>query len=320
VLEAKCSHTRFFDPESDGFDHFSSLSSSLALQLTSAPNRILRGRLEIQFASIVTAVGGTYSVRLLETDSTQSIPFWVVAVSWLAALSYLAASNILLVRGLRKRPRSRFGQANVVTTVRSSLVGVISGIVVASFFAPVPIWIVLALVVPALLLDAVDGWVARRTDSASELGARYDMEVDAFLLLVLSAYVSQALGIWVLSIGLMRYAFVVAGWIFPWLRRQLPFRYWRKVVTAVQGIALSIAITSVLPVFNAVCVAIALALLAESFGRDTLWLVTQRVAESRRAAGAHHEGQGDGEHNNADALDHKGLRHQEETPGRGNTE
>lgn len=257
---------------------------------------------QIQFASTVTAVGG------------------VISVSLLAALSYLVASNILLVRGLRKRPGTRFGQANIVTAVRSTLVGVITGIVVASFFAPVPVWIMLALVVPTLLLDAVDGWVARRTGSASELGARYDMEVDAFLLLVLSAYVSQALGIWVLSIGLMRYAFVAAGWIFPWLRRQLPFRYWRKVVTAVQGIALSIAITAVLPVFNAVCVAIALALLVESFGRDALWLVAQRVAESRRAAGAHHEGHGDGKHNDADALDHKGLRHQGKTPDRGDTE
>lgn len=257
---------------------------------------------QIQFASTVTAVGGAISVSLL------------------AALSYLVASNILLVRALRRRPGTRFGQANVVTAARSTLVGVITGIVVLSFFASVPVWIVLALVVPTLLLDAVDGWVARRTSSASELGARFDMEVDAFLLLVLSAYVSQALGIWVLSIGLMRYAFVVAGWIFPWLRRQLPFRYWRKVVTAVQGIALSIAITAVLPVFNAVCVAIALALLVESFGRDALWLVAQRVAESRRARGAHHEGHGDGEHNDADALDHKGLRHQEEAPDRGNTE
>ena len=38
----------------------------------------------------------------------------------------------------------------------------------------------------ALALDGVDGQVARRTGTASELGARFDMEVDAFLILVLS--------------------------------------------------------------------------------------------------------------------------------------
>jgi phosphatidylglycerophosphate synthase len=191
-------------------------------------------------------------------------------------LGYLLISNLLLLRGLRRRRATRFGPANVVTAVRSTLVGVITGIVLASFVAPIPVGLLIALVVPALLLDAVDGWVARRTNSASELGARFDMEVDAFLLLVLSVYVSQTLGVWVLSIGLMRYAFVVAGYLFPWLRRQLPFRYWRKVVTAVQGIALAIAATGLIPVLDLLLVAVALALLVESFGRDVIWLAARR--------------------------------------------
>ncbi len=273
----------------------------------------------VQFVPIFIAVGGAIVVSLLGAAATRLFSSWIAAVGWLAALSYLAASNIVLVHGLRKRRVTRFGQANVVTAVRSSLVGVISGIVVASFFAPMPVWIVLALVVPTLLLDAVDGWVARRTNSASELGAQFDMEVDAFLLLVLSAYVSQALGMWVLAIGLMRYAFVVAGWIFPWLCRQLPFRFWRKVVTAVQGIALTVAITGLLPVVDAVFVAIALALLIESFGRDVVWLVAKRAAESRRPPGAQRESGGGGEHKNADAFDHERLRNKSEAPRHGDT-
>jgi phosphatidylglycerophosphate synthase len=168
-----------------------------------------------------------------------------------------------------------------VTAVRSTLVGMITGLVVASFVAAIPVGLLVALAVPALLLDAVDGWVARRTNSASELGARFDMEVDAFLLLVLSAFVSQGIGVWVLAIGLMRYAFVVAGWIFPWLRRRLPFRYWRKVVTAVQGIALTIAATGLARGFDVLVVALALGLLVESFGRDVAWLaVRRRVSEA----------------------------------------
>ena len=46
----------------------------------------------------------------------------------------------------------------------------------------------------ALLLDAVDGGVARRTGTVSGFGARFDMEVDAFLILVLSGYVAGRLG------------------------------------------------------------------------------------------------------------------------------
>jgi phosphatidylglycerophosphate synthase len=204
----------------------------------------------------------------------------------------------------------------------------ITGIVVASFVAPIAGELLVAIVVPALLLDAVDGWVARRTNSTSELGARFDMEVDAFLLLALSAYVSETLGAWVLAIGLMRYAFVVVGWALPWLRGELPFRYWRKVVTAVQGIALTIAATRLLPALDVVVVAMALALLVESFGRDVIWLVVRRavperqnvVAGSRHPARAERERRGDRQNDNADRIDHDGLRHKSERPRLGNAE
>ena len=274
----------------------------------------------VRFVPISIAVGGTIVISVLGAAATRSIPPWAAALGWLVAQCYLAASTLVLVRGLRRRGITRLGHANVVTAVRSALVGVISGIISASLFASIPVWFLLALVVPTLLLDAVDGLVARRTSSASELGARFDMEVDAFLLFVLSAYVSQTLGIWVLAIGLMRYAFVVAGWIFPWMNRPLPFRYWRKVVTAVQGIALAVALAGLLPVVDAVVVAIALALLVESFGRDTVWLVVRRAADSDRPLSAHNEGRGDGEHENADGFDHECLRNKGEAPRHGDTE
>jgi phosphatidylglycerophosphate synthase len=230
----------------------------------------------VQFAPISFAAAGAAVVTTLGVVAVYWNQSWVPGVGWLAALSYLVISNVLLLRGLQQRQATRFGPANVITAVRSTLVGVITGIVVASFAAPMPIGFLVALIVPALLLDAADGWAARRMNSASELGARFDMEVDAFLLLVLSAYVAQTIGVWVLAIGVMRYVFVAAGWILPWLRRQLPFRYWRKVVTAVQGIALTIAVTGVLPVLDVVLVAVALALLIESFGRDVVWLLARR--------------------------------------------
>ncbi len=157
------------------------------------------------------------------------------------------------------------------------MVGVVTALVATSFTDPISVPLLLALTVPALALDAVDGWLARRFDTASELGARFDMEVDAFLLLALSAYVAQDLGWWVLSIGLMRYAYVAAGWLLPWMRGTLPPRYWRKVVTAATGIALTVAASGLLPLWgDTVIVLIALALLVESFGRDVIWLFRRR--------------------------------------------
>jgi hypothetical protein len=67
------------------------------------------------------------------------------------------------------------------------------------------------------------------------------------------------------------------GWFLPWFRRRLPPRYWRKVVTAVQGIALALAASGLLPGIDALLVGIALALLVESFGRDVIWLVVRRA-------------------------------------------
>jgi phosphatidylglycerophosphate synthase len=207
------------------------------------------------------------------------------AIGWWAALAYLAVSTALLLRALRRRHADRLGWANVVTATRSALVGVITGLVVASVVEPIPVPLLVGLAAPALVLDAVDGWVARRTSSITELGARFDMEVDAFLLLVLSGFVAQVLGPWVLAIGLMRYAFVAAGWLLPWLRAQLPPRYWRKVVTAVQGIALTFAASGLAPALAAVLVAIALALLVESFARDVVWLAVRSRSDDLSGAG-----------------------------------
>ena len=107
--------------------------------------------------------------------------------------------------------------------------------------------LLVALATVALVLDAVDGRVARRTGTASPLGARFDGEVDAFLIVALSVYVARTVGAWVLAIGAARYAFLVAEWLLPWMRAPLPPRYWRKVVAATQGIALTVAAADVLP-------------------------------------------------------------------------
>ncbi|MGH8115013.1 MAG: hypothetical protein ACREPS_08185, partial [Rhodanobacteraceae bacterium] len=82
---------------------------------------------------------------------------------------------------------------------------------------------------------------------------------------------------WVLMIGAARYVFVAAGWLLPWLRAAAPPRYWNKVVAAIQGIVLTVAAADVLPrVVIEVLLAVAAALLAESFGREVGWLWRHR--------------------------------------------
>jgi phosphatidylglycerophosphate synthase len=142
--------------------------------------------------------------------------------------------------------------------------------------------VLVTLAVAALLLDAVDGRVARRTGTCSAFGARFDGEADAFLLMVLSVAVAPSVGGWVLAIGSARYVFGAAGRWLPWLRRPLPPRYWRKVVAAVQGVVLTLAAAAVLPPAVVVGALVgALALLTESFGRDVLWLWAARDRTAR---------------------------------------
>jgi phosphatidylglycerophosphate synthase len=190
-----------------------------------------------------------------------------------------------LARGLLRNPSERLGPAGWVTLGRATLAVGVAALTAESFFRDVPVAVLVALATVALVLDYVDGWVARRTASASALGARLDGEVDAFLILVLSVYVARSAGAWVLAIGAARYAFLAAGWLLPWLREPLPPRYWRKVVAVTQGVVLTIAAADVLPLaLTQAALVVALALLAESFGRDVWWLWSHRHATPSRAA------------------------------------
>ncbi|KJL41613.1 MULTISPECIES: CDP-alcohol phosphatidyltransferase family protein [Microbacterium] len=212
---------------------------------------------------------------LAATGTTVRLP----AAAWAVGVGYLVVSTALLMRGIRRGGVERFGPANAVTATRSVLVGLVTALVVASFAGEVTTALLVGLVAVALALDGVDGYVARRTRSESELGARFDMEVDAFLLLVLCVYDVRYVGWWVLTIGLLRYAFVVAGFLLPWMRQTLPPRYWRKVVTAACGVALAVVASQLLPPPVNVLVAVgALLLVLESFGRDVLWLARLNLA------------------------------------------
>ncbi|MFG2052891.1 CDP-alcohol phosphatidyltransferase family protein [Micromonospora sp. NPDC048930] len=201
----------------------------------------------------------------------------LTAAGWLAGLAYGLVLCGLLRRGLRAVGADRLGPADRVTLARALLVGGVLALVVDAGAGPAPVAVLVPLTAVALALDAVDGRVARRTGTASPLGARFDMEVDAFLILVLSVHLAPPVGGWVLAIGGMRYAFVAAGWVLPWLRRPLPPRQWRKVVAAAQGVLLLIAASGLLaPVATTALVAGALALLVESFGHDVAWLWRHR--------------------------------------------
>lgn len=211
------------------------------------------------------------------------------SVGWAAGVAYAVATWALLSNAMQRCGTGSLGPADRVTLARGLLVGGVTALVADHAGEGVSATVVTFAAV-ALALDFVDGQVARRTGTSSALGARLDMEVDAFLILVLSVHVALALGPWVLAIGAMRYVFVAASWVLSWLRADLPPSYARKIVAAMQGIGLVVAASGVVPHGGAL-VGFALAALMWSFGRDSVWLWRNRtgvVTKSALAEGCCH--------------------------------
>jgi phosphatidylglycerophosphate synthase len=197
---------------------------------------------------------------------------------WLTGVTAGLAVGVLLAVALARRPGAVLGPAGWVTLLRAQLVCAVAALVVDGAHGE-RVRLIVVLAVVALVLDGVDGRVARRTGTASALGARFDMEVDALLILVLSGYVAPGAGWWVLVIGAARYLLVAAGRVLPWLHGTLPPRPWCKVVAVVQGVVLTVAAAHVLPLpVTRGALAVALALLVESFGREVrdLWRLSRR--------------------------------------------
>src|SRR4051812_31016606 len=189
----------------------------------------------------------------------------------------------LLGAGLQRAGMTALGPANTVTLARAVLVGGVTALVVTSFAHPVSTPALVAVAGVALALDGVDGQVARRTGNTTALGARFDMEIDAFLILVLSVYAGDRFGWWTVALGAYRYLFVAASWALPWLTAALPHRFSRKVVAALQGVVLALVTANLLPAVLAEgALVVALASLTWSFGQDTLWL--HKASRVRAAA------------------------------------
>lgn len=126
-----------------------------------------------------------------------------------------------------------------------------------------------------MILDGVDGWIARRTSMTSDFGARFDMEVDALLILALSILAWQygKAGPWVIASGLLRYVFVAAGWVWAWLRAPLHPSWRGKFICVVQVAGLSVAVSPLISwPMSALVAGASLAALVYSFLVDVVWL------------------------------------------------
>ena len=217
------------------------------------------------------------AVLALGSILTQSVPG---AITGLLVFGVFAAFAGVALR--RHYPHARLGIANIVTLSRAAIIAALCALLAAPGLlahSDQLAWAVLAIAVFSLCLDGVDGHFARRQGLASEFGARFDMEIDSIfaLLLALLCWQSGKAGAWVLALGSMRYLFLGAAFVWPWLLAPLPERFTRKAICVVQIAALIALLAPIIggPLSWSLA-AIATLLLAYSFGRDVIWLARHR--------------------------------------------
>ncbi|MCX7892139.1 MAG: CDP-alcohol phosphatidyltransferase family protein [Burkholderiales bacterium] len=225
------------------------------------------------------AVGAVLALTLLAAAAASAALGLSPAYVAKTGAAFLAAGT-LVVANLDAHPFDRFGAANGVTLVRAALAALLAGLVGEGADPPLAAFAAAAGGI-AVALDFVDGRLARASGLASAFGARFDMETDAALVLVLSilAWQTGRAGAWVLAAGALRYVFVAAGVLLPWMRRPLPPSARRQTAAATQMVALVAALAVDPPVSGALAAA-ALALLGASFAIDTAWLARRRGAPS----------------------------------------
>jgi phosphatidylglycerophosphate synthase len=180
------------------------------------------------------------------------------------ALSFVAL--VVACRG-RFTPRGGFGAANALTAVRlviSSAVGLVPD--------SVPTPALGAATFGLFALDGLDGWVAKRRGESSEFGAHFDMETDAYfvLLLGIELFTRGRYGAWILIVGLLRYVYVLALAIVPARRGDKPrFTFGRHAFT---GLMIGLSLGMILgDPFGTIVTLIGCGLVVASFAHSFYW-------------------------------------------------
>lgn len=216
-----------------------------------------------------------------------------MAASWLALASATAVYCLWVVwRHLSENHRQgetavlpRFGWGNRLTILRGLLISMVAGFLLSPWPGGWLAWLPALLYTTADIADYLDGYAARKTNHATRLGERLDMEFDGLgmLLVSLLAVWFAQLPAWYLLIGLARYFFVFG----LWLRQKrhlanhaMPHSWHRRIFAGLQMGFMSVVLWPIVPPAAATISGTIFALATSaSFLRDWLvvigWLDTQ---------------------------------------------
>ena len=246
------------------------------------PNRSLTSR-EIIFVSSVFCVGLLFLyagyVLLQRVWITDHIIRWIFAgiltlfiIIWRILIAFLNEPQIL--------PDAYFpGLANYLTIFRGLLICELAGFI---FLTPPEIrigWIPGSLYIAVLMMDCLDGYVARLRSETSIFGEFLDRDFDALgaLISVMLAAHYAKVPDWYVIVGVAYYVFTFGGWLRRKIGRPLyplPASRYRRYISVLQSVFIAAAILP-LPVFPEVklLAILLMVLVLASFLRDW-WFIT----------------------------------------------
>lgn len=195
------------------------------------------------------------------------------AALWMGAIVPLLVVGIgmlgvLVVAGRAEwTPEGGFGTANTITAIRIVLLALLPAAAGTSTVH------LIGLSVLILVLDGLDGWLARRYTLSSEFGSFFDKETDALFLLLLCGLAAfrGPLSRWILGAGLLRYGFVVTVFLLPSRETSESRSSWARYVYLFMIAALLASFLPYSAVYRPLVAAASMVLVA-SFGHS-LWRI-----------------------------------------------
>jgi len=132
-----------------------------------------------------------------------------------------------------------------------------------------------------ILIDGLDGWVARKTQQITEIGSRLDGETDAFMVLLLTLYHIKTGKIpdWIILPGMMRHIFGILSYFFK-TPKEFTSRRFRATIAVIFFVTLLFAFI-LDDYFAEVTNTIAGILILSSFG-ISLYLMIERQIRGQK--------------------------------------
>lgn len=155
--------------------------------------------------ALTTLLWGLYP---LGTVDTWILDPAVVTGLCLAGQLWYVSSRLVSPRGASSPPVAIFGLANTVTLLRGALYAVVAGFVVVPPDTRL-VWVPALAYGGGVVLDKLDGTVARTVGQTTTLGERLDMTFDTFGFVAapLVAVLWGQLPVWYLSLSVARYVY-----------------------------------------------------------------------------------------------------------------